>query len=46
MGVNCSSCGCNDQGEFKMNEVQLDEKGSRKNQVYGNNAYTQVSQRL
>ena len=43
-GVNCSSCGCNDQGEFKMNEVQLDDKNnnSRKNQVYGG-AYTNVS---
>lgn len=35
MGVDCSSCGCKDQNEFKLNEVQLDDKSSRKNQVYG-----------
>lgn len=38
MGVDCSSCGCKDQNEFKLNEVQLDDKAaaaSRKNKVYG-----------
>ena len=41
MGAQCNSCGCNDQGEFKMNEVQLDDKSlNRKNKVYGG-AYTQ-----
>ena len=39
MGAQCNSCGCNDQGEFKMNEVQLDDNNKRKNKVYGG-AYT------
>ena len=42
MGVDCSSCGCKDQNEFKLNEVQLDDKSQRKNQVYGG-AITSVS---
>ena len=41
MGAQCNSCGCNDQGEFKMNEVQLDDKSlQRKNKAYGG-AYSQ-----
>ena len=32
MGADCSSCGCKDQNEFKLNEVQLDDKGSRQQQ--------------
>ena len=30
MGNNCSSCGCTDQSEFKINEVQLDDKAARR----------------
>ena len=41
MGTNCSSCGCTDQNEFKNEEVQLDDKSLRKNQVYGG-AYANV----
>ena len=43
MGVDCSSCGCKDQNEFKLNEVQLDDKASRKNQVYGGAINANVS---
>ena len=35
MGVDCSSCGCKDQNEFKLNEVKLDDTSSRQNKVYG-----------
>lgn len=42
MGNQCSSCGCNDQAEFKLNEVQLDDKAAKKNQVYGG-VYNNVS---
>ena len=35
MGADCSSCGCNDQQEFKMHDVQLDDRGVRKSNAYG-----------
>ena len=35
MGADCSSCGCKDQNEFKLNEVALDDKSLRKNDVMG-----------
>ena len=51
MGTNCSSCGCADQGEFKTNEVALDDGSYRKNQMYEmgrsdqNSSFQKVSQR-